>query len=293
MTVFLLHILIITGIYALVVLGLQISIGRGRVLLIAPTIFFAIGAYSYAILTTTLQWHPLLSAPLASLLGGCAGYITSFLSMRLKGDHLVLASLGLCEITRSVLNNWDALTNGSIGMMNIPSLFNTTSRYQELWLFFTTAAIFVLLTFVFSNWLSRQPFGLVHASLDGDEPGVEAIGKRVGGAKRAGIAIGGFIAGIAGVLFAAYTSYIDPTTFTVGESIMIFAMLAIGGLGSPFGAILGASLFVLLPELLRFLGLPDHVADPTRRMICGAMLLLVMRFRPNGIISTAIFNYRK
>ena len=140
-------------------------------------------------------------------------------------------------------------------------------------------------TFVFSNWLSQQPFGLVHASLDGDEAGVEAIGKRVGGAKRAGIALGGFIAGIAGVLFAAYTSYIDPTTFTVGESIMIFAMLAIGGLGSPFGAILGACLFVLLPEFLRFLGLPDHVADPARRMICGVMLLLVMRFRPNGLIN--------
>lgn len=287
MTAFALHILTMTCIYALVVLGLQFAVGRGKVLFIAPTMSFAVGAYSSALLTTTgssVAAGVLLGAALAGGLSGVLG----LLSWRLRGDHLILATLGLCEIVRSVLNNWEGLTGGSIGVMNIPPLWPrvTPGRYPVTYL--SVAAGTLVVALVFCVRLNRSPFGRIHAALAGDEAGTASVGRPVGRTKVLAIAWGGVMGSLGGSLLAHYAGYIDPTSFSVGEAVLLFAMVVIGELGNPFGAILGTTIFVLLPELLRFLGLPGQMAEPLRRVTCGVLVLLIVHFRPQGLVGRTV-----
>lgn len=284
---FLIHLAILIGIYALLVLGLQLGVGRGRVLFVAPTLFFAVGAYSSALLTTKVGWNPLFAVGTGAVLAGIVGYVASFLALRLTGDHLLLASLGLCEITRSVLNNWDNVTNGSIGVMNIPALIPGISPTAHLYLILALTLMSLVACLLFCWRLARSPFGHVHASLHGDEAGTATVGRRVGRTKQLAIAWGAVWAGVAGSLFAHYAAYVDPTTFAVTEAVMILAMLIVGGMQHPIGALLGAAIFVLLPELLRFAGIPSHVADPLRRVACGVLLLAIIRFSPHGLAGLA------
>lgn len=282
---FLVHVSVLIGLYALLVLSLQLSIGRGRVLFVAPTVFFAIGAYCSALLTTKLGLHPFVATGLGAILAGCVGYATSLLALRLSGDHLLLASLGLCEITRSVLNNFDWLTNGSIGVMNIPALISGLSPTEHHYLVLVLTSVLLVGCLLFVQRVIRSPFGHIHASLHEDEAGTAALGQPVRHTKRLGIAWGAVWASLAGSLFAHYAAYVDPTSFTVTEAIMVFAMLIVGGLKHPAGAVFGAAIFILLPELLRFAGIPGHLADPLRRVACGFLLLGVVRFCPHGMVA--------
>lgn len=281
---FCVHVAILIGIYALLVLGLQLGIGRGRVMFVAPTVFFAVGAYSSALLTTKLGWNPPFAAGIGVVLAGLVGYVASFLAIRLSGDHLLLASLGLCEITRSVLNNWDTVTNGSIGVMNVPPLVPWLSPTGQLYATLVLTMISVGACLLFLSRLTESPFGHVHASLQGDEAGTATLGRPVARTKQLAIVWGAVWAGVAGSLFAHYAAYVDPTTFSVNEAVMILAMLIVGGMQRPTGAIFGAVIFVLLPELLRFVGIPTHIADPLRRVACGVLLLGIIRFCPQGFV---------
>lgn len=286
MSAFALHVVTMTCIYALVVLGLQLAVGRGKVLFIAPTLAFAIGAYASALLTTTGRASVPAGIAIGALLAFVASGALGLLSWRLRGDHLILATLGLCEIVRSCLNNWDDVTGGSIGVMNVPPLWPkvTPGKYPLVYLGVSATAL--ALGIIVCRRLNRAPFGRVHAALAGDEAGTAAIGRPVGRTKLLAIAWGGVLGSLGGALLAHYAGYIDPSSFTVGEAVMLFAMLIIGGLGNPLGAVVGTAIFVLLPEGLRFLGLPGQMADPLRRAVCGVMVLLFVRFRPQGLFGS-------
>ena len=131
--------------------------------------------------------------------------------------------------------------------------------------------------------LMRSPFGRTLNAIRADEQAVQSLGRNTAAFKSWAFFISAAVAGLAGVIYAAYVSYIDPTSFTLDESIFIISALFIGGIGNIKGPILGALFVVLLPELLRFVGLPDSVAAPLRQVIYGLALILVMYFRPQGL----------
>ena len=286
MIAFTLHVVTMIAIYSLVVLGLQLAVGRGKVMFVAPTFSFAVGAYSSALLTTAAKLSPSEAMIVGAVLAGLGSAVLATLTWRLRGDHLVLATLGLCEILRSCLNNWDTMTGGSIGVMNIPPLWPKTPPAKFPLLYLTVTGVLLSIGIMYCLRLNKSPFGRIHAALSGDEAGTAALGRPVRRTKVLAISWGGVLGSIGGSMYAHYMGYVDPTTFTVGEAILLFAMLLIGGLGSPLGSVAGTAVFILLPEGMRFVGVSSAIADPLRRVVCAVVLLMIVRFRPNGLFGT-------
>jgi branched-chain amino acid transport system permease protein len=146
------------------------------------------------------------------------------------------------------------------------------------------ALIFFFLTFLIMEKLFRSPYGRVLKGIREDEFAAQALGKDVYRFKLHALFLGCFFAGMAGSLYAHYISFIDPSTFTIQQTIFILIMVVLGGMGNNIGAILGAVIIILLPELLRLLNLPGHVTGPLKQMIFSLLLILLMLFRPRGIL---------
>lgn len=281
-----LHLVIQVAIFAVLALGQNLILGRGGMLFVAQSALFAVGAYSAAIAAS----HGISST--VSLLVGVGAAIAVGMPMglpalRLRGDYLLVASLGLCEIVRSILNNWGAVTGGAAGFMNIPALAVGGFRFagpREV----APVAVGVISVCVAVYYLiDRSPYGRLLAAIGEDTEAVRGLGKSVRRAKCVAIGVSFAWAGLAGGIWAFYVTYLDPTGFTVWDSVLILAMVILGGGGSIAGSILGASVLVILPELLRFAGLPNAIAGPLRQIVFGTALVVFMRFRPDGLISAS------
>ena len=273
------HILIMIGIYSLAALGLRIATCYGGQLAVLPTVGFAAGAYSVGILAGLDRWPTLLSMAVGVGFGFIVGSLVGLLSWRLDGDYLLLATLGTCEITRSLLTNLETLTGGPIGIMNIPNLISGPSpRMTQLALFMTVCTA-VAGCWLFSTKLRNSGFGRIQVTVQQDALSTASLGHPVLRTKLLSVAIGSAWVALGGGLFAAYSSYIDPSSFCVEEAITIFAMFVLGGMKSVLGTILGVAVFLSLPEALRLLGTPSDVAFPLRRVFCGLLLLVAMRIR--------------
>lgn len=278
-----LHLVIQVAIFAVLALGQNLILGRGGMLFVAQSALFAVGAYGAAIATSQG-----ISSTASLLVGtGAAifvGMAMGLSALRLRGDYLLVASLGLCEIVRSILNNWDAVTGGAAGFMNIPALAVGRFRFAgpgevapvAVGVFSICVAVYYL--------IDRSPYGRLLAAVGEDAEAVRGLGKSVRRAKAGAIAFSSAWAGLAGGIWAFYVSYLDPTGFTVWDSVLVLAMVVLGGSGSIVGAVLGASTLVILPELMRFAGLPNAIAGPLRQIVFGAALVVFMRFRPEGLI---------
>jgi branched-chain amino acid transport system permease protein len=221
----------------------------------------------------------LIGAVLASLLGVIAGYP----SLRLKGDYLALATFGLGIIVYSVAKNWISLTRGPLGLPGIPPFSIFGYEISNVWSYLVLVMIFVAITSVVIKNLTHSPFGRILQGIREDEIAVMAMAKDVNTHKLIVFACGAFFAGIAGSLYAHYISFIDPSSFTVMESITVLLMVVFGGMGSLRGSFVGALVLIILPELLRFLGMPSSVAAPLRQMIYGLLLIVLMILRPQGL----------
>jgi len=204
----------------------------------------------------------------------------------LKGDYLLIATLGFGEIFRNSLINWDSLTEGPRGITSIPTAglfgFQFTTDQTFLLLLLTV----IVLCAVSSYLVKNSPMGQVLFAISEDEDGVSALGRNTTYFKVVTMALSAFWAGIAGGLYASYVGYISPNLFTINESILIFTMVLLGGLRSIGGSILGAFVLVALPEVMRFIGLPNTIAAVVRQMIYGGLLIVIMYFRPQGLLGT-------
>ena len=282
-----LHIVIQISIFAMLALGQHLVFGRAGMLFVAQVSLFAIGAYGTAIAASVG-----LPSAISLIAGTCAALVIGLpiglSALRLRGDYLLVASLGLCEIVRSILNNWDHVTGGAAGFMNIPAFRwggNDFVGPKEMFpLVITVTAVCVIAVYL----IDHSPFGSLLMAIGEDAEGVRGLGKSVRRAKVAAIGFAAACAGFAGGLWAFYLSYLDPNSFTVWESILILAMVILGGSGRLGGALLGAAVLVIVPEGLRFAGLPAAVAAPVRQILFGIALILMMRFRPNGLLGRMI-----
>lgn len=278
------HLLIMSGIYIILALSLNLLLGYAGLFSVGHGAFYGIGAYAAAILATKLGfpfWGEILAA---ACIAGLCGFVIGFPTLRLRGDYLALATFGFAVIIYSVFNNWYDLTRGPLGIRGIPKVVLFSIPLTSLWSYTILVGFFVLLTLFCIRRLTRSAFGKVLEAIREDDVAAMAIGKNIAKFKVLAFVIAAFFAGIAGVLYAHYVTFIDPSSFLIQESFLIFSMVIFGGMGSLGGSVLGAAILVILPEALRFLGLPSAVAANMRQMIFGALIVFIINWRPEGLL---------
>lgn len=274
---------ITVGIFIILSTSLNLTVGFAGVLSLAHAAFYGIGAYCSALLSQKAHISFWFSALSGGIVAGLFGVLLGIPSLRLRGDYFAIATLGFGEIIRMVLNNWKSLTGGAFGIPGIPHPelfgfhFNSPQRYLIIVLIFTAASVFVIYR------ISNSPFGDVLRAIRDDETSAKALGRNTTSYKILALSIGAIFAGISGALYAHVVTYIDPTSFTLFESILILCMVVLGGMGSIKGSIVGAFALILIPEILRFLGLPSRIAGPFRQILYSMALILLVIFRPQGM----------
>ena len=264
---YLLHLLILIGIYVMLSQSLCLSAGFGGMISLAHAGFYGVGAYTAALLSVNYQEPFLFVLPIAMLLSGLLALLVSAIALRTIDDYFIICTLGIQVIVFSFMNNWMTLTRGPLGIPGIPSikLFGTAIESKIAFLILTL--FFVILVFLFLKKLTDSSFGRTLRALSEDEIFSQSLGKNVYVSKVIAFTVSAMLAAIPGVLYAHYISYIDPTSFTVDESIFILSIVIIGGMRNLWGCVLAAAFLVLLPEALRFVGMPNAVAANMRQII--------------------------
>jgi len=281
---YILHLFILICFYTLLSQSLNLSAGFTGLISLAHAGFYGIGAYTTAILSTQVGFSFWLSIPLAMLISGAIAFIVSLIALRTVEDYFIICTLGIQVILFSIMNNWMDLTRGPLGIPGIPAIsffgFNLESKisFLLLSLFFVAIVWFVLRN------ISKSGFGKTLTAISEDEIYSQSIGKNVYLSKTVSFTLSAMFAAIPGALYAHYISYIDPTSFTVNESIFVLSIVIIGGLGNLTGSFLAAAFLVLLPEALRFIGMPDSIAANMRQIIYGLILVAVMMTGGNGFL---------
>ena len=290
---YLLHLLVYFDIYAIVALSLNLIVGYCGLLTLAHAGYYAIGGYACALLMLTVGWGFLPALLAGALLSAVASLAVSLPAWRLRGDFFVLASLAVQTLIFSTLYNWSSaeaplgswenLTNGPFGLTGIPRprLFGWEISGTFSYAVFATGIAGLC---GFMLWrLKSSPWGRLLLAMREDELAARGLGKNTRLAKVQAFAIASAMAAVAGSLYAAYVRYLDPSSASLDESILMLSMVIVGGLGNFRGPLVGAATLVGLPEILRFLALPDAQAANLRLLIYGLLLVLMMHLRPQGI----------
>jgi branched-chain amino acid transport system permease protein len=284
-----LAVIMITGlIYVMLGLGLNIVVGLAGLLDLGYVAFYAVGAYSYALLNYHFGIGFWAALPIGAGLGAFFGILLGFPVLRLRGDYLAIVTLGFGEIMRLIMENWNAFSFGPSGIANIPrpsffgiefSVYNAT-----IYLYYIMIGL-ILFTIFVVNRLQDSRIGRAWIALREDEVACQAMGIDKRATKLTAFALGATWAGMAGVIFAAKTTFINPASFTIWESIIILCIVVLGGMGSIIGVITGALVLILLPEYLR-------AFSEYRMLLFGGILVLMMVFRPGGIVPDVRRTYR-
>ncbi|MDE2239781.1 MAG: high-affinity branched-chain amino acid ABC transporter permease LivM [Rhodospirillales bacterium] len=285
--------------YVMLGWGLNIVVGLAGLLDLGYVAFYAVGAYSFALISTTFGLGFWECLPIAGILAAFWGMCLGFPVLRLRGDYLAIVTLAFGEIIRLVITNWVSLTGGPNGLLGMPqpTLFGlkfsmvggpgtfagffgiTPAPWQrEAFLYYV-----ILLLALLTNWvtmrLRRQPLGRAWEALREDEIACRSLGINVRNTKLTAFAIGAFFGGFAGCFFSARQGFISPDSFTFIESATVLAIVVLGGAGSQFGVVLAACVMIGVPQMLQSLQI-------YRMLIFGIALVLIMVVRPRGFIST-------
>ncbi len=267
-------------IYVVLGLGLNISVGLAGLLDLGYVAFFGVGAYSYALLNHHFDLGFWITLPIGGIIGCLFGIILGFPILRLRGDYLAIVTLGFGMIFKVVMENWDSLSFGPSGIANIdkPGLFGIDMNLANstVYIYYIMLAL-VIVTILITARLKNSRIGRAWIALREDEIACVAMGVDMASTKLSAYALGAFWAGTVGVVFAAKTTFINPASFTFMESAIILSIVVLGGMGSILGVILGAFILILLPEYLR-------AFSEYRMLIFGAAMVLMMIFRPQGIV---------
>ena len=266
--------------YVILGLGLHIVVGLAGLLDLGYVAFYAVGAYTYGLLHLHFGLGFWTVLPIGGLLGGLFGILLGFPVLRLRGDYLAIVTLGFGEIIRLILENWTDFSQGPSGIANIgrPSLFGIELSLEAsiVYLYYLMLALVAVTIFVV-NRLQHSRIGRAWSALREDEIACQVMGIDKTRVKLAAFALGATWAGLAGVCFAAKTTFINPASFTFLESAIILCIVVLGGRGSIVGVVIGALLLVLLPEHLRAL-------SEYRMLAFGAILVVMMIVRPQGLL---------
>jgi branched-chain amino acid transport system permease protein len=273
--------------YVMLGLGLNIVVGLAGLLDLGYVAFYAVGAYCYALLNHHFGLGFWVCLPLCAILSAGFGILLGFPVLRLRGDYLAIVTLGFGEIIRLILENWNTFSSGPSGIAGIskPWCFGLrlTPQAANIYMYYIVIALVVLTIFVVGR-LRNSRIGRAWIALREDEIACEAMGIDKTRTKLTAFAIGATWAGMVGCIFAAKTGFINPASFTFMESAIILSVVVLGGMGSIPGIILAAFILILLPEYLR-------AFSELRMLIFGASMVLMMVFRPQGIIGRVTQHY--
>ena len=286
------------AIWAILAVSLNLIVGFTGLLSVGHIGFFGIGAYAMAVLTSstsyeqlrteaipTFGWPFFAALPVSIILAGLVALVVGIVFNRFRDDIYVLVSFGFAIIAFNLFVNWRGLTRGAFGIHDIarPEIGG--------WVFdgeleFLILALVILAVVLLISWfIVTSSFGRVLTAIREDEQAIEVFGYRVTHFKLAIWIISAMMAGLAGALFASWTTFIDPNSFILLESILLVAIVILGGLATIWGSLLGALAFVMMEEGMRFLPfLPNEFVGQLRQIVLGVLLVLLMLFRPQGLM---------
>ncbi len=271
------------AIYGILAVSLNLVVGYTGLPSVCQAAFYGIGAYASGIMLTRTG-----VGFVVALLAGVGVTVVISLAIgivlsRFKDDYYALGSFGFNVIIVAVLTNWNGLTNGAIGIASIPAprLFG-----HDLtgWWYLGLAVMALAIVLGVSQLIVASPFGRVLKAIREDEQAIQVFGYNTLRFKLTIFVISAAMAAAAGSILASYVTYIDPTSFDLLESFLILSIIIFGGLANLYGSLLGALVLVLLPELLRFVGFPPDQATQMREVIYGLVIVLLMLFRPQGLV---------
>ncbi|WP_417558412.1 branched-chain amino acid ABC transporter permease [Mesoflavibacter zeaxanthinifaciens] len=281
---YLLHILVILNIYIILSVSSSLMIGLSNLLSLGQAAFYGVGAYITALALMHFGFSLIPAILLAIFCTVLLSIALSFVILKFEGDFFVLVTLGFQIIVYTILYNWISVTKGPYGIPGIPSpkIFglweiNTTLGFAIL------SALFMLITLLVFYRLVYSPFGRALRAMRDDNIAFTAMGRNPAKYKIWTFVLSSSFAAVSGFIYASYISYIDPTSFNLDESIFIITAVLIGGTGNIKGPLLGAAFVVILPEALRFVGMPDAIAANLRMIIYGIFIVFLMIYRPQGI----------
>lgn len=279
-----LHIVILINIYIILAVSLNLIAGYTGILSIAHAAFYGIGAYVTALMAVNFGAPYVINVTCAIFIGAIIAAIVAIPSLRIHDDYLVIATFGFQMIIFSIFNNWVSLTRGPLGIPGIPQIRILGMLIDSHFEYAIFSGIIAFCVYFFVKRLVHSPVGRVIKAIREDEVFAQSLGKNISKYKILIFVIGACLATISGTLYAHYITFIDPTSFTISESIFIISIVIIGGSGRIAGSVVGAILLVTIPELLRILGMPNTIAANMRQIIYGVLLVVFMMFRPQGII---------
>lgn len=278
---YLLHILVLTGVYAIPAIGLNLMLGYTGLVSLGHAALAGVGAYAVAILTVDAGLSFWLALPLAILVSAATGALIGLLCLRLRTHFFMIVTLAFGLILHSVMNNWDAVTRGAAGFAGIPRpapivLGDVVLAFRSLPGFYALTAVATAAVFAVQVLLVRSQFGRVLSAIRQDETLAAFKGIDTTLYKVAVFAIGSGMAGVGGALEVAYLRVAAPSSFDMLESINLVLIVVVGGAGYLIGPLLGALLFVGAPEYLR-------LASEYRLIVFGALLVVVTLFARRGL----------
>ena len=285
---YLIHVLILIGIYCILAVSLNFAIGYGGLLNLGHIAFFGIGAYSSTLLT--IGGIPFLFALILScIIASLCGWFLSLMTNKLKGDYLALATFGFGLVVYSLMQNLTRLTKGPLGISGIPKaeILGLTIN-NSCYLILTIAML--IIAYLVMTGLVNSKFGRLMGGIRDNELLMKILSRNTQRIKGKILSLSAFFAGMAGSLYAHYIGFIDPSTFGIKEIMLLLTIVLLGGLASLKGTIITTFLLVSIPEILRFVPIPDNILGPAQTAIYALVLLIILRYRPRGILGKIDLN---
>jgi len=278
---YLIHLLILIGIYFLVAISLNLVMGYSGLLNLGHIAFFGIGAYTSALLT--LNGIPfLISFLISGIIASIFGIILIYGTRKIKGDYFALVTLGFSFVIYSLLINLN-FTRGPLGISAIPKPEIFGIILSSGLSYFIFVFIICILSLLFIRKVLKSPVGKMFEALRENELYLRVLGKDSLKLKYYSMGIGAFFAGLAGSLFAHYLSYINPSNFYITPLILIITMVILGGLASIRGTFIGVLIIILIPEFLKLFNVPVSILGPIRQIFYALILIIILWFKPKGI----------
>lgn len=294
------------GIYMLLALGLNITVGMTGLLVLGYAGFYGFGAYFFALSQQSLPYFPWwVASPIAFVLGGCAGYLLGLPCLRLRGDYLAIVTLGFAEAFREMMRNLDIAGSDRGIILHESAIFRGFAGMSSGQTGYLFIALILFLTVFLLQRLYHSPIGRAWIAIRENEVAAASVGVPVVQMKLLAFSLSAAIAAVAGVLYGAKDGFVSPAMSEFQQSIMVLAMVILGGLGNSYGALLGAALLYLVPEYLKlvpsmiqgnaFLSavIPPFLRDALqhlsdyRLLLFGAVMVLMMLYRPQGLLGSS------
>lgn len=285
MIAYLQNIAVLFCINAILALTLNFIMGYAGIFSLAHAIFFGVGAYTAAYIALHFSDSLLLCMGASALLTALLSMALALPALRVRGEYFVAASMGLQVIGVTIFSEWKSVTGGLGGMIGIPRPSMFGYIFNDDLAFLVLCVLILLMVIGLTALLVRGSFGRSLMAIRDSESAAQSFGKHVNAIKALSVAVSAALAGVAGTLYAFYMSFINVESFTLEFSILLMAMVIIGGTGTLFGPVVGAALLMSLPAALTYLPfLPPSELGTIQQIIYGIAMVLLMMFRPGGLI---------